>query len=94
MQFFVVKVLGAMTLAVFPLLGLGPSDRVLSDVEAGLFASLVGVVALFICIVDDLADLNNGLYSVTPVRATLQAALLAKADAMLQAGDGEEAASA
>ena len=80
---------------VFPLLGLTSSDGgLLSTVEAGLFASMVGVVALFSCIVDDLADLNNGLYSVTPVRATLQAALLAKADTILTAsvGDGEKLA--
>jgi hypothetical protein len=83
-QFFVCKVLAAMVLAVFPLMHVGAgTDVVLSGMEAVLFSTLCGIVILFLCIVDDLADTNSGLYSVTPVRATLQAALLAKVDTML-----------
>jgi hypothetical protein len=87
-QFFVCRVLGAMVLFTFPLLSVGAAtDAVLSDAEALLFAALAGVIVLFLCITDDLADPNNGLYSVTPVRATLQAALLDKVDGMLEQAD-------
>ena len=89
-QFFVCKMLGAMVLAVFPLMHTGDNARiVMSGLEAALFASLTGIIVLFLALTDDLADLNSGLYSVVPVRATLQTALLAKVDAMLsQRGDG------
>ena len=85
-QFFLCKTLGAMVLSVFPLMRVGAGqDAVTSDLEGVLFATLVGVVVLFLCLLDDMADTNSGLYSVTPVRATLQTALLAKTDAMLAA---------
>jgi hypothetical protein len=87
-QFFVCRVLGAMVLFTFPLMHNGAGDdAVLSDAEALLFAALAGVIVLFLCITDDLADPNNGLYSVAPVRATLQAALLDKVDGMLEQAD-------
>ncbi len=85
MQFFVCKALAVMVVGVFPLLHVGAgTDSVLSEMEAVLFATMSGIVILFLCIVDDLADTNTGLYSVMPVRATLQAALLAKVDTMLE----------
>jgi hypothetical protein len=87
-QFFVCRVLGAMVLLTFPLMHVGVSeDAVQSDAEALLFATLTSIIVLFLCITDDLADPNNGLYSVTPVRATLQAALLDKVDGMLEQAD-------
>jgi len=83
-QFFVCKVLAALTLIIFPLMRAGTTESVVSaDIEAILFGALVGTVVLFLSMVDDLADTHSGLYSVTPVRATLQAALVAKADSML-----------
>ncbi len=83
-QFFVCKVLAFMVLSVFPLMHAGSgAGAARSDTEAFLFAALVGVVVLFLCMVDDLADTNSGLYSVTPVREMLQTALLAKVDALL-----------
>ena len=83
-QFFVCKVLAVLTLIIFPLMRAGTTESVVSaDIEAILFGALVGTVVLFLSMVDDLADTHSGLYSVTPVRATLQAALVAKADSML-----------
>ena len=52
-----------------------------------MFGAVVGTVVLFLALVDDLADTNTGLYSIAPVRATLQNALLAKADSMLERGN-------
>ena len=86
-QFFVCKVLAALVLVIFPLMRAGATESIVSaDIEAILFGALVGTVILFLSLVDDLADTNTGLYSVAPVRATLQTALLAKADSMLDAG--------
>ena len=83
-QFFVCKVLAALVLVIFPLMRAGASESIVSaDIEAILFSALVGTVVLFLSLVDDLADTNTGLYSIAPVRATLQTALLAKADSML-----------
>lgn len=87
-QFFVCKVLAALVLAIFPLMRAGASESVVSaDIEAILFGAVVGTVVLFLALVDDLADTNTGLYSIAPVRATLQNALLAKADSMLERGN-------
>lgn len=84
-QFWMIKLLGIMTLSVFPLMHIGDSaDTVLSELEAFLYASLVAVVTLFISVLEDLSDTGSGLYSVAPVRNTLQAALLAKVDALLR----------
>ena len=83
-QFFVCKVLAALLLCIFPLMRAGSTESIVSaDIEAILFGALCGVVVLFLSLVDDLADTGSGLYSVSPTRATLQAALLAKADALL-----------
>ncbi len=85
------KVLAFMVLSVFPLMHAGGdgAGTARSDSEAFLFATLVGVVVLFLCMVDDLADTNSGLYSVTPVREMLQTALLAKVDALLRSTQEE-----
>jgi hypothetical protein len=84
-QFFVCRALGAMVVLTFPLMHVGEHvDVVLLDTEALLFAALTCIIVLFLCITDDIADPNNGLYSVTPVRATLKAALLDKVDGMLE----------
>ena len=86
-QFFVCKVLAVLVLVIFPLMRAGSSESVVSaDIEAILFGAMVGTVVLFLSLVDDLADTNTGLYSVTPVRDTLQTALLAKSDSMLDRG--------
>jgi hypothetical protein len=86
-QFFVCKVLAALVLAIFPLMRAGASESVVSaDIEA-ICSAVVGTVVLFLALVDDLADTNTGLYSIAPVRATLQNALLAKADSMLERGN-------
>ena len=84
-QFFICKVLAALLLCIFPLLEVGSphESNVSADIEAILFGALCGVVVLFLSLVDDLVDTQSGLYSVAPVRATLQAALIDKADAML-----------
>ena len=91
LQLAIVRLLAALVLLIFPLTHATSvtGDALEVGFEAILFGNLCGVVSVTSAIIDDLHEPHSGLFTVMPVRDTLQHALLQKCDIMLASCDDE-----